>query len=86
MPSTRNSHIIDDLMHPIGAKLTVDFAESIVSLKAKPAVQKRVSALAGKANEGRLTEDEKEEYRTYILAGKMIAYLQAEARVLLANS
>ncbi len=74
-----------ELLRPLGQNLTPEFARTLVRLKADAAVQKRVSALAAKANEGTLSPAEKEEYHSCVLAGSMIAYLQAQARLLLAR-
>jgi len=41
--------------------------------------------LAGKCNEGALTEEERAEYESFVEAGDFIAILQAEARQVLAD-
>jgi hypothetical protein len=82
-PATRP--VMNELLRPLSQKLTPEFARTLVGLKADAAVQKRVAALAAKANEGTMSAEEKEEYHSCVLAGSMIAYLQAEARLLLAR-
>jgi hypothetical protein len=72
-------------LRPLSQKLTPEFARALVGLKADAAVQKRVAVLAAGANQGTLSAEEQEEYRSCVLAGSMIAYLQAEARLLLAR-
>lgn len=63
--------------------MTPDFARNLVAAKPDKSVQSRVAVLARKCNDGTLTEAEQEEYREYVTAGSMIAYLQAQARLLL---
>jgi hypothetical protein len=41
--------------------------------------------LARKCNEGELSADERQEYETYVMAGELVAILQAQARILLAR-
>jgi hypothetical protein len=41
--------------------------------------------LARKCNEGELTPTERSEYETYVMAGDIVAILQAQARLLLAR-
>ena len=60
-------------------------ARKLVRLKADAKTQARVDALAEKCNEGELTAKERAEYERYVTAGNLIAILQAQARLLLAN-
>jgi len=76
---------MNELLRPLGQSLTPDFARTLVGLKAEAAVQKRMATLAAKANQGTLSASEKVEYDSCVLAGNMIAYLQAQARLLLAR-
>ena len=76
---------MNELLRPLGQNLTPDYARALIGLKADAKVQKRMATLAAKANEGTLTASEKEEYHSYILAGSMVAYLQAQANLLLAR-
>ncbi len=85
MSTTATRPAMNELLRPLGQNLTPDFARTLIGLKADAAVQKRVAALAAKANEGTLSAAEKEEYHSCVLAGNMIAYLQAQARLLLAG-
>ena len=85
MSTTATRPAMNELLRPLSRKLTPEFAHTLVGLKADATVQKRVAALAAKANEGTLSAEEKEEYHSYVLAGSMIAYLQAQARLLLAG-
>ncbi|MEI8382511.1 MAG: hypothetical protein WCJ09_20430 [Planctomycetota bacterium] len=49
-------------------------------LPADSSLADRVDELAGKANEGHLTEEERAEYEAYIEANNLMAVLQAEAQ------
>ena len=72
---------MNELLRPLGQNLTPDYARTLIGLKADANDQKRMATLAAKANEGTLRATEKEEYHSYVLAGSMIAYLQAQARL-----
>ena len=71
------------LLEPVGRCLTPDVARELVNLRADPAMQERLDELADKSTEGTLTDDEREEYETYVHAIDFIAILQAQARNLL---
>ncbi len=85
MTTALSAPLMNEFLRPLSQRLTVDFAQSLIGVKADAAVQKRVALLASKANEGMLSLAEKDEYHSCILAGSMIACLQAQARLLLAN-
>jgi uncharacterized protein YnzC (UPF0291/DUF896 family) len=57
----------------------------IVDFHGDEALQERIEELAGKANEGELTDAERAEYEGYIHANDFIATLQAKARRLLTS-
>lgn len=65
---------------PVFELLTGDQLRRLSQLKADPALASRVEELAGKANEGELTDAERAEYEAYIEANNLLAVLQAEAR------
>lgn len=71
---------------PILQFFTVDQARGIVQYRGDVGLQKRIEELAGKANEGELTPDERAEYEGYVRANKFMAILQAKARKLLATA
>jgi len=73
------------MIDPLSQCLTPDVARRVVDLRATAAVETRVRELADKCNEGLLTAEERGEYETYVLAGNLIAILQAKARRLLAG-
>jgi hypothetical protein len=65
---------------PIFSILTVEQTKRLAELEADPALAERVAELAAKANEGELSEGDREEYEAYIEANNLLAVLQAEAR------
>ncbi len=58
-------------------------AEAVLRFRAAPELQARIEELAGKSNEGQLTEAERAEYAGYVRANKFIAILQRQARQLM---
>jgi hypothetical protein len=85
MARTNDTHVLDQLLDPVGRCLTPDVARSLLALRAPPQAQARIEELAGKCTEGRLTTEEESEYDAYVWAGNLIAILQAKARTLLAR-
>jgi hypothetical protein len=71
---------------PILQFFTMDQARGIVQYRGDAGLQTRIEELAGKANEGELTPDERAEYEGYVRANKFMAILQAKARKLLATA
>ena len=68
---------------PILQFFTVEQAREIVNYKGDAKLRRRIEELAGKGNEGELTDAERAEYQGYARANKFIALLQAKARKLL---
>jgi exonuclease I len=60
--------------------LTPEQIQQIADLRAQPPIADRIAVLADKANEGELSEVEREEYEGFIHANDIIAILQAAAR------
>ncbi len=77
--------MLERLLKPVSSSLNEEAARKLIELKADAEVQARVEQLARKCNEGALTPGERAEYETYVLAGDLIAILQAQARLLLAR-
>lgn len=65
---------------PIFAILSNEQMRHLAQLRADPSLADRVDELAGRANEGDLTEEERAEYEAYIEANNLMAVLQSEAR------
>ncbi len=69
----------------IFALLTPEQTRQLAKLQGDPVIAERLTDLAGKANEGELSESERAEYEAYIEANNLLAVLQAEARFRLAD-
>lgn len=73
------------ILDPVVACFTREVAQRVVNLRAAPELQARLDLLAEKCNEGLLTAEETAEYDAYIRAMDVLAVLQQQARVLLAQ-
>lgn len=71
---------LDRLLDPIAGCLSPDVAAKVADLRADDAMQARIDYLAQRANEGLLTDEEREEYAGYLHAIDVISVLQAKAR------
>jgi hypothetical protein len=85
MTPTIDATAFDRGTDPVLQFFTIDQARSIVQYRGDPALQQRIEELAGRANEGELTPDERAEYEGYVRANKFMAILQAKARKLLGS-
>ncbi len=83
--STTVAHF-DRLLEPIADCFTPDVAGRIAALKADATMQAQLDEMAAKANEGTLTEAEREDYLADVEAIDMVAVLQAKARSVLKRS
>ena len=72
--------LLDELLEPFTYCLDAESAKRVSEFRIAPSVQKRVDALAGKANEGLLTEIERTEYEALINAADFISILKVKAR------
>ena len=77
--STAAIHL-DRLLEPLADCLSPDVAAKVADLRADEAMQTRIDYLADRANEGLLTDEEREEYAGYLHAIDVITVLQAKAR------
>ena len=73
-------HFLDKYLDPIAEALTPQVAQRILDLRPAPEVIERVAHLAEKANEGTLTDGERDEYKALADAGTLIALFKAKAR------
>lgn len=71
---------LERMLGSVSSSLNEAAARKLISLKTDAKVRARVRQLARKCNEGELTPDERVEYEAYVLAGDVIAILQARAR------
>lgn len=78
--STPSASLLDRMLDPVSRCLDAESARKLLDLPLDSAVQNRVDVLAGKANEGQLTEAERAEYEAYINADDIIAILKLKAR------
>jgi hypothetical protein len=77
--------ILDRLLDPFAECLTREAARRIVDLRPDEETQARIEQLREKANEGRLTEAEREEYEEFIEGMDLIGILKAKARAAMAK-
>lgn len=75
--------LLDRIFEPFAAAMTPETAARLVSMRADEDVQRRIDELADKCTEGQLTEEEREEYDTYIRAIDFISIMQSKARQVL---
>jgi hypothetical protein len=72
--------ILDELLEPFGECLDAESARRVMEFRISPRVQQRADYLAERANEGLLTEEERDEYDTLIDASDVIAILKLKAQ------
>lgn len=77
------SSVLDSFLEPVASFLTPEVAERLVAFRADDETQARLDDLAEKSNEGRLSEQERRDYETYVAAIDFITVLQSKARRLL---
>jgi hypothetical protein len=80
-----STQLLDRLLDPVGRALSPEAARRLIALRADAEAQARMDSLAERANEGLLTEEEREEYHSLVSATSLIAVLQAKARAALAE-
>ncbi|HEV3121115.1 MAG TPA: hypothetical protein VGY53_04405 [Isosphaeraceae bacterium] len=83
MTPAPESTVLDRLLEPVTRCLTPEVARQLVALRGDPAVQARIDVLADKCTAGDLSEQEFDEYETYLWGIAFISMLQAKARKLL---
>jgi hypothetical protein len=83
MIKAANGHVLERILEPVSGSLNEEAARKLIGLRADRKSRARVSQLARKCNKGALTAEERAEYEAYVMAGELIAILQAKARLLL---
>ncbi len=78
--------VLDRFLNPFADCLTPEVAQSIVDLRLDAGSQARLHILAAKANEGQLTNDERQEYEEFVEGIDLMGILKARARMVLAKS
>lgn len=71
---------LDGLLDPLSRCLDTESARRVTELRIDPAVQSRIDALAERANNGVLSDEERAEYEACINASDFIAVLKLKAR------
>jgi hypothetical protein len=77
---------MDKMLEQLSACLNAESALRVVELRIDPEIQARVEVLADKANEGLLSEAERDEYKTYIEMADLIAALKLKAQRLVPSN
>lgn len=72
--------VLDSLLDPLSRCLDEESARRLFELRVAPVVQERIDALAERANEGRLADEERAEYETLINAADFISILKLKTR------
>ena len=75
-----NASLLDRIFDPLGDAITPETAARLVDMQADEVVQRRIDELANRCTEGKLTEEERHEYDTYIRAIDFISIMQSKAR------
>jgi hypothetical protein len=86
LQKTMHSTVLDRFLRPFADCLTPEVAQRIVDLQLDSQSQGRIDELAAKANEGKLTADERQEYEEFVEALDLMGILKARARTALAQS
>ena len=77
--------VLDRFLRPFTECLTPEVAQRIVSLQLDSQSQARLDELAAKANDGQLTDDERQEYEEFVEGIDLMGILKARARTVLAK-
>lgn len=80
MSQTLESLAFDRATDRLFQLLTSDQLQELQDLHSDPSLQSRIEELAIKANEGELTEQERQEYLGYVQANSFLAVVQSQAR------
>lgn len=80
------TNYMDRFLQPMTELLTPEALKRIVAFRFDADTQTRAGELAEKANEGLLSDEERNEYSEYIEAVDLIGVIQASARSMLAKS
>jgi hypothetical protein len=86
MNSLSGTATIERVLHSVGDTMTYESASRIASLNPDPEVEERLNVLAERSSGGLLTEEERSEYESLVIAGDLIAILQSHAQSMIASS
>ena len=73
------SGVLDGLLDPLSRCLDIGSARRVAEFRIAATVQERVDALAERANEGLLSDEERAEYEAFVNASDFIAILKLKA-------
>jgi hypothetical protein len=73
----------DRVTDPVLRLFPEETVRNLADYRPEKSLDSEIEALAGKSNEGELSEAERRQYLAYIQANKFVAILQARARRLL---
>ena len=79
------SEAIDHFLGIETGSLTPPMAEAVLAFSATEEVKQRVIELGDKANEGTISDDERNEYERYIELDELVTVLKSRARQFLAS-
>jgi hypothetical protein len=77
---TEAADFMDRTLDSLAASLNEEAARSILDIRIDPEIQARVEVLAGRANEGELTLEERDEYLSYVEAADLLAIFKLKAK------
>lgn len=86
MPNVTATNMLDRFLNPLADCLTKEAATRILELRLDPQTQARLDELARKANEGELSEEERDEYEEFVEGIDIIGILKAKARSVLSRN
>lgn len=75
--------LLDKIFEPFAEVMTPEIAARFVAMRADDEVQRRMDELADKCTEGQLTDEERQEYDTYLRAIDFISIMQSKTRQVL---
>lgn len=74
------ANILEHYFDPVTPMFTREMAEAVVNQKPDPQIAARIAQLGRKADNGTLTEEERDEYRSLVDAGDVISLIKSKAR------
>jgi hypothetical protein len=80
MATNSETIAFDRGVRPVMEIVLPEKAEALIHFRPDPELEARIEALARKATEGQLTEDERAEYAGYVRANKFVAILKRQAQ------
>ena len=80
MPASATNDVIENVLSAVGGCLDAASAEALLRLRAPDQLQARIEDLADRCTEGRLSDEEREEYESLVRLGNFVAILQTRAR------